>query len=182
MRSRSERQLLKDFRQGRRNGYEQAVCRYYKDVYRFLVYLTGDIKHAEDLTQETFASAWKKVNSYEGRSSFKTWLYRIAYNKFVDLKRKEQRYNRLIEKMAQNDFCREGFDPLSRIQAKERSGVLYEAIHKLETAERAVIVLHYIQGMSFRKMVMVLDEPVGTIKWRTSKALKKLRDFLGGRV
>ena len=53
-------------------------------VYRFLVHLTRDEPRAEDLTQETFAAAWRGIGSFAGRSGLGTWLHRIAYGKFID--------------------------------------------------------------------------------------------------
>ncbi|MHC4260636.1 MAG: RNA polymerase sigma factor, partial [Planctomycetota bacterium] len=64
----------------------------------------------------------------------------------------------------------------------EHSALLYEAMRRLESSEYIVIVLHYIQGLSFREMAKVLEEPVGTVKWQTSHALKRLKGFLTGRV
>jgi len=76
----------------------------------------------------------------------------------------------------------ETLNPLYRLVTDERSFLLYEAMRKLKSSEYIVIVLHYIQGLSFREMAKVIDEPVGTSKWRTSKALKKLKALLTGRI
>ena len=72
----------------------------------------------------------------------------------------------------------EVFNPFRQIVAKEQSQILYETIQKLRPAEQVAIVLHYIQHMSFRQMAKVLNKSVGTVKWRTSRALKQLRTFL----
>ena len=53
------------------------------------------------------------------------------------------------------------------------------ALEELDAAERAVLVLHYLQGLSYREMAAVLDEPTGTVKWRTAEALNRLRALLG---
>jgi RNA polymerase sigma factor (sigma-70 family) len=73
-------------------------------------------------------------------------------------------------------------NPLQQLTADEDSRLMYEAMCRLELEEYIVIVLHYIQGLSFREMAKVLDEAVGTVKWRTSKTLKKLKAFLSGKV
>ncbi len=59
---------------------------------------------------------------------------------------------------------------------------LHEALHGLDAADRGVLVLHYLQGLSYREMAEVLDEPTGTVKWRTAEALARLRALLGEEV
>ena len=66
-------------------------------------------------------------------------------------------------------------DPLDSAIANDEARHLYRALHGLDAPDRAVLVLHYLQGLSYREMAAVLDEPVGTVKWRTSEALNRLR-------
>ena len=183
MRHRAQRQNLKAIRKAGRKAREAAVCQNYRAIYRFLVYLTTDVTIAEDLTQETFTSAWAGIDRYKGRASFATWLHKIAYHKFIDSKRSRERQASLITKLKNHTTdVSQSSDPLYQLMAYEHSCLLYRAMQKLESAEYTTIVLHYIQGMSFREMAKVLDEPVGTVKWRTSRILKKLRAFLIGRA
>lgn len=183
MRRRSERQNLKDIREGRREACEALVCQNYKSIYSFMVYLTSNASLAEDLTQETFAFAWANISRYKGRASLKTWLHQIAYHKFIDSQRKLKRHYALMSNLRRERHdAPETLNPLYRLVTDERSFLLYEAMRKLKSSEYIVIVLHYIQGLSFREMAKVIDEPVGTSKWRTSKALKKLKALLTGRI
>jgi RNA polymerase sigma-70 factor (ECF subfamily) len=148
-----------------------------------MAYLTGDAGLAEDLTQETFISAWAGIGCFKGRASLGTWLHRIAYHKFIDSKRNLERHAASMAGLRkQGREVPETLNPLYQLMADEHSRLLYEAIHRLESSEYIVIVLHYIQGLSFREMAKVLDEPVGTVKWQTSRALKRLKAFLTGRV
>ncbi len=183
MRRRAERQNLKNVRKGQREACEAVVCQHYKSIYRFMAYLTGDTNLAEDLTQETFASAWANIGRYKGRASLGTWLHKIAYHKFIDSKRSRQRYAAMMDRLKQDSrSVEETLNPLYKLTADEHSRLLYEAMHNLESFDYLMIVLHYIQDLSFREMAKVLDEPVGTVKWRTSQALKRLKAFLTGRV
>lgn len=183
MRHRSKRQNLKDIREGRREAWKAVIYQNYKSIYSFMAYLTGDTSIAEDLTQETFVSAWANIAHFKGRASLRTWLHRIAYNKFIDSKRSLERR---IPSVSGLEIGRRNvpdtLNPLHRLMAGEHSRLLYEAILRLESFDYTVIVLHYVQGLSFREMAKVLDKPVGTVKWQTSQALKRLRTFLIGRV
>jgi RNA polymerase sigma-70 factor (ECF subfamily) len=183
VRRRLERQNLKYIRQGRREACEQAVRQHYRSVYRFLAYLSGDASLAEDLTQETFIAAWANIDRYKGRASFGTWLHKIAYHKFIDSGRRlGRRVTSIARLKEESSGVTETSNPLYRLTLDEHSRLLYEAMHKLEPSEYMAILLHYIQGLSFREMAKVLDEPAGTVKWRTSRALTKLRKLLTGRV
>jgi len=148
-----------------------------------MAYLTRDTNLAEELTQETFASAWANIDRFKGQASIGTWLHRIAYRKFIDSTRRLQREVALANNMEQqNDTAPESSDPLHRLTADENYRLLYEAMRMLKSPEYTVLVLHYIQGLSFRQVAKVLDRPVGTVKWQTSRALKNLKSYLTGRV
>jgi len=168
---------------GRQQACRVLVCQHYKAVYRFMAYLTRDANLAEDLTQETFASAWAHIEHYQGRASLGTWLHRIAYRKFIDSRRKQRRRAALKTRLKQEPHHgSETLNPLYRLAADEHSRLLYEAMLELKSFEYIVIVLHYIQGLSFCEMAQVLEQPVGTVKWRTSQALKRLKALLTGRA
>jgi len=148
-----------------------------------MAYLTRDTALAEELTQETFASAWERIDSFKGCASLGTWLHRIAYRKFIDAMRSLQRNTDLISRLKQeNDSGLETSNPLHRLTVDENYRLLYEAMCSLKSSEYIVIVLHYIQDLSFRQVAKVLDRPVGTVKWQTSQALKRLKKYLTGRV
>lgn len=180
---RAERQNLKDMRKGSRRAYEAVVSQHYQSIYSFMVYLSRNTSLAEDLTQETFVSAWSNIDNFNGHATLKTWFHQIAYHKFIDSQRQTKRETDLKSKLNQRiaDFT-ETQNPLYKLMKDEHSILLHMAIQKLKPYEYLLIVLHYFQGLSFRQMDKVLDEPIGTIKWRTSKALKKLKYFLTDRA
>ena len=86
-----ERRQWQALRAGHPDACAELVRANYQPVYRFLVHLTRNVHEAEDLTQETFAAAWQRIGSFEGRATPTTWLYRIAYSKFIDARRSQRR-------------------------------------------------------------------------------------------
>jgi RNA polymerase sigma-70 factor (ECF subfamily) len=153
------------------------VRAHYQAVYRFLAHLCRDAHRAEDLTQETFAAAWEKIATFQGRSALATWLHRIAYTKFLDARRAERRAAGAFERRAGPAATPAG--PLDAAAADDEARRLYRALDELDAPERALLVLHYLQGLSYREMAAVLGEPTGTVKWRTAEALNRLRALLG---
>ncbi|MFC1782516.1 RNA polymerase sigma factor [Planctomycetota bacterium] len=179
MQRRPEKQLLKAIRAGERAACEKLVKDYYQRVYRFLVHLTGDAGRADDLTQETFTAAWSSIGGFKGRCSIASWLHRIAYSKFVDAGRKSRQLGNLQAQARQKAPRRdETAEPMQRLMTEERDEELYQALRRLKHDDQVVIVLHYFQDMSYREMAAVLGKPTGTVKWRTSRALKKLKKIL----
>jgi RNA polymerase sigma-70 factor (ECF subfamily) len=171
-----DQRLLRQLRAGDPDACAELIRGHYEAVYRFLAHLTRDVHQAEDLTQETFASAWEKLATFEGRASPGTWLHRIAYTKFIDARRAELRAAGLPGRLPRPPAPVS--DPLDAVMANDEARWLYRRLHGLDAPERTVLVLHYLQGLSYREMALVLDEPVGTVKWRTAEALSRLRALL----
>jgi RNA polymerase sigma-70 factor (ECF subfamily) len=175
-----DQRLLNSLRAGRPEASAELIRGHYQAVYRFLLHLTRDIPRAEDLTQETFAAAWERIATFQGRSSLATWLHRIAYTKFIDGQRSERRAATLHERGTSTAST--PVDPLETAMAADEVRRLYGALDELDAADRTLLVLHYLQGLSYREMASVLDEPSGTVKWRTREALNCLRILLADEV
>jgi RNA polymerase sigma-70 factor (ECF subfamily) len=170
-----DQRLVSELRAGRPEACAAVVRAHYQAVYRWVFHLTGDAHQAEDLTQDTFAAAWEHAATFEGRAALGTWLHRIAYTKFIDAQRARRRAERVRERLPLPPAAP---DPLNAAMADDDTRRLYRALEELDAAERAVLVLHYLQGLSYREMAAVLDEPTGTVKWRTAEALNRLRTLL----
>ena len=180
---RDDRRLLRRILAGQRDACEELVRAHYGSIFAFLYDMTADAHLAEDLTQETFAAAWRAIAGFRGSATFGTWLHRIAYGKFIDVMRDGKRRKAAMEALKAD--CPEADsrpDPLDRMAADERSRTVVQAVHALPERERAVVVLHYLEGLSLRETASVLGEPSGTVKSRTNQALQHLRALLDGRL
>jgi RNA polymerase sigma-70 factor, ECF subfamily len=165
---------------GEREACAWLIHEHHAPVYGLLLHLCRDTHQAEDLAQETFAAAWSGIGSFHGRSSLATWLHKIAYRKFLDWRRRSappgpvgERPDEMPDRSAANDRPTPG--PMERVLADEESRRLYQAIGRLDVRNAEIVVLHYLQGLSFSDMAEVLDQPIGSVKWRTSRAIEQLR-------
>ena len=181
MRGRSERRILDALREGRREAYENVIEAHYASIYRLLLFLTRDAHLAEDMTQEVFASAWAALHSFRGDASIKTWLRRIAYNLFLDAQRRRKRNEAWVGQLGTGD-PETTADPLSQIMTDEHLARMYRALDDLNEEERAMLLLHYLDGLSYREMAQVLHRPAGTLKWMTHDALETLRRRVIGKA
>jgi RNA polymerase sigma-70 factor (ECF subfamily) len=152
-------------------GDQSAACRlvsqHYAGVYAYLFRLTSQKEEAEDLTQDTFLSAWKSLAAFDGsRASLQTWLRGIARSRFL----RWQQPRRMESPLAEADAL---VDPHSweAIAAVEvRDGLM-----RLPTALREVAVLHYLLGHDCREVAEIVDRPEGTVKRWLLEARKLLR-------
>ncbi len=183
MRDRSERRILKALQERRREAYEDVIDAHYASVYRLVLFLTRDAHAAEDLTQEVFASAWGAIHDFRGDASVRTWLHRIAYHAFLDMRRRRQRDDSLAGRLVGGDAdSGPAAEPLSRLMADENLARVYRAMDRLDAEERAMLVLHYVEGLSYREMAQVLHRSDGTLKWMINRTVEKLRRQLGEQV
>ena len=170
-----DRPWIDGVRSGDAQAWARLVREHYARIYRLLAHLTRDRHVAEDLCQETFATAWAKIQTFAGGAAIGTWLHRIAYRNFLDARRTPQGRppaSMSIEKLPPQRPDER--DPLAGLLESEQSLAMHAALERLEEPQRIVIVLHYLQGLSYREMSAITGEPVGTIKWRTSAAIERL--------
>jgi RNA polymerase sigma-70 factor (ECF subfamily) len=151
------------------NAFGELVRRYQSPVRAFLARMTrGDAHLADDLAQETFLKAWRKLNTFRGDAKFSTWLFGIAFNEFRGAARQRK-------ELALEDV--EG--PLLEEPAAARDGHLRldltEALKLLNSNERAAVVLCCQNGLSHEDAARVLDCPLGTVKTNVLRGREKLR-------
>jgi RNA polymerase sigma-70 factor, ECF subfamily len=180
MSARSERRLIRQALGGDREECTALIRDHHAAIYRFLARLTRDVTQAEDLTQETFAAAWQRLDGFRGQASLRSWLHRIAYRKFLDARRAASRRPAECTHLDGMSVHGPSVDPLTNVMMDEQSRRLHLAVRALGEADRLAIELHYMQELSYREMAEVLGEPVGTVKSRTNHALAKLRRQLEG--
>ena len=175
MRAMGEGELVRRVRLGDRQACSELVREHYAPVYQLLARLTRDAHAAEDLCQETFAAAWAKIGGFAGDSAIRTWLHRIAYTRFIDWSRKARsQRNANVQTERRADAPR----PLDDLLADERQAELQDALDRLDPPHRDVLVLYYLQGLTFREAAQVLAEPAATVRWRAAQALARLREIL----
>jgi RNA polymerase sigma-70 factor (ECF subfamily) len=152
-------------------AFGQLVRRHQGMVRAQLRRLTGgDHSWADDLAQETFIQAWRKLHQFRADARFSTWLYRIAYTTFLQARR--GRRDALVP--VDNDRVPQQ-DP-SRDVALHRD--ITVALRSLPEAESAALMLCYDFDLSHQEAAYVLGIPVGTVKTHIARGKTRLRDLL----
>jgi len=149
--------LARQAREGSRAAFDLLFQQHRQFVYNVCYRMLGSADDAVDLTQITFIQAYREIRRFRGDACFRTWLYRIAVNQCITLMRRESRRRRLAEA-----------EPVKRDPTGDDR--VWEVILKLEPQHRAVLVLHYFQGLSCIEMAKALGCLGGAVRTRLHRA------------
>lgn len=163
------------------DAFRTLVDRHSRSVFRLAYRMTGNEQDAEDVVQETFLRAYKQLSRYESRSSFSTWLYRIASNYSLDLIRMRKRH----EDKRENDneegrsvldtVATPAPDPDRLVLSKEVGQRVTSAMNELSDLERSAFVLRHFEGLSIEEIGGMLGTSLNATKHSIFRAVQKLR-------
>jgi RNA polymerase sigma-70 factor, ECF subfamily len=169
-----DEELVDQVAKGDERALSELYDRYSRPMYATGVRLLGDSQLAEELVQDAFTNVWRGAASFDPkRASFATWLYRLTRNRAVDLNRR-----RRVRPLSG------GEEPLRNVSGgpePEESVELWDvarAMSLLSSEHREVLHLAYFEGLSQREISQRTGIPLGTIKSRTTAALKRLRQAM----
>jgi RNA polymerase sigma-70 factor (ECF subfamily) len=175
--------LVARARAGELVALEELFNRYRNQVFSLAYRMTGNPSDAEDLCQEIFLQVMRKIGSFEGRSSFSTWLYRVAMNRSRDYLRRKKRSPELLshegnppERHDPHIATSGGLESVAISSEAQR--LVQEALMELPVSLRAPLVLHELEGMQYHEVASLLKLPVGTVKSRIFRARIKLAEVL----
>lgn len=173
-----ERSVINGLRRGDENAYRIASERLLKPVYSFLLRLTGDPAAAEDLTQETFIALWQGIESFRGRSRFVTWVFGIAYRQY--LRKRSMSLPETVELNPDGEVSGVT-DPQAELETSDERSRVRSAVYSLPSNYREVVLMIYLNGLTYREAAEVLEISVGTVKSRMNTAIKLLRERFWGK-
>ncbi|MBX5460794.1 MAG: sigma-70 family RNA polymerase sigma factor [Steroidobacteraceae bacterium] len=151
-----------------RSAFELLVRRHQSPLRNFLRRLTkNDAALADDLAQETFLKAYRSMASFAGTAKFSTWLYRIAYNTFLNDQRTRFPHAELDESQHPS--------VTNEIESASTESDLERLLGLLPLRQRAVFDLHYKKGMTHQEIAQTLDVPLGTVKSDLARGHESLR-------
>jgi RNA polymerase sigma-70 factor (ECF subfamily) len=165
-------------------AFGELVRRYQDRLFHTVYRLVDNAEDALDVVQEAFLSAYQSLNSFKGDSLFFTWLYRIAVNTAISMKRKRRVVFSIDAARNGSEGKVEPADPSAEsrpghaLEQAEQSRRVHEALSKLSAEHRAVLVMKDMEGQKYEDMADVLGVPIGTIRSRLHRARLELRAIL----
>lgn len=178
-----DNRLIRECREGNTAAFGVLVSRYQDRLFNTVLRLVNNSEDARDVVQEAFLHAYQSLQSFKGDSLFFTWLYRIAINTAISMKRKQKPMLRIqatgdeknaIDPVDSSEMSR----PEHAVEVADDERRIHDALSKLSTEHRAVLVMKDMDGAKYEEMAEALGVPVGTIRSRLHRARLELRDIL----
>jgi RNA polymerase sigma factor (sigma-70 family) len=183
----TDKSLIEAHCRGDQKAFGEIINRYGDSVLGYLIKMTGDKEHAEDLFQETFKKVHEKSHTFKG-TEFKSWLFRIATNVTYDGFRKKKRTethgikvnldNTDCDGLVSSVAADNSFNPSVATVKAEQVEQVRKAVESLPEKQKVTLVLAYYQQLSYREVAMVLDCSIGTVKTQMYRAIKTLAQKL----
>ncbi len=153
-------------------SFEDLIMQYQSGIYMLFIRNIGDIERARELTQEVFLRAFKSLNSFQEKSSTKTWLYQIAINLIKDEKRKRGLFVSPIKETLPGNHM----DPEKLLLQKEGLRLLWQLVASLPERRRLVFTLRIAQELSFKEIGEILECNENTARVHYHGAVRQLRE------
>jgi RNA polymerase sigma-70 factor (ECF subfamily) len=172
--------LAEKARAGNRVSFQELVGIFQEDIYRLAYYRTFSQMDAEDLTQDVFEQAYKKMNTLQDPQRFRAWLYSIAVNRCNDFLRKRKYLALLQMRTAQEEDFRDTSPHMNNgyndtIEKKRFWKEVKKMLHTLSVMERQVFTLRFMDHRNINEIADILDKNESTIKTHLYRALNKVR-------
>lgn len=172
-------ELVRDAQAGDRNAFGRLVDRYERAVYAVVLRRLGDHAEAQELCQEVFIQALRKINQLQTPECFGGWLRSIANRMAINRAVRRGPIVTVKAEVLEGTAAR-GNTPLGDLLVREREDQLHRGLKRLGKLDRETLVAFYFRGRSLVEMSDEFDSPVGTIKRRLHVARKRLAQELQG--
>lgn len=169
---RTDSQLVSEVKEGDRNSFAELVARYQIPLLRLAMRFTKDLGSAEDVVQEAFIKAYRNINTFEGRSSFKNWLYQIAMN---TARNKLREWSGDAVRIDSVQVWVGAKAELALIQ-EDLTHLTQSIISTLPERQRIAVILRIFEEMSFKEIAQIMQCPYDTAKANYRHGLLKIKE------
>ncbi len=168
-------------------AYDELVRTYSASIFHVAYRMLGDTAEASDVVQEIFLKVFRNIDGFKGEAALKTWVFKIAFSEILNRLRWWKRRHRFAT-VSLDDGANgngngyhvvdSGPTPEQVLQSKEQETAIQQALWKLSSDHRSIIVLRDIEGFSYNEIADVLGVSVGTVKSRLARARADLKKSL----
>ncbi|MFC5590852.1 RNA polymerase sigma factor [Sporosarcina soli] len=171
-----EQQWIRDVLAGDKQSYAHIINKYKNPLYATILRMTKNPHDAQDLVQEAFIKVYEQLGKYDQTGSFSSWLYRVAINHCMDEFRKKRYKMKQIEIEEGTMICAD--TPELLFFKNEESRRLERLIATLPEDERVIILLRYVNELSYQEIGDLVDVSLATVRNKLHRAKKKLREIV----
>jgi RNA polymerase sigma-70 factor, ECF subfamily len=171
----ADNQLIDLTLEGTTAAFEELVKRHQRQIYALALKMVRNHDDASDIAQDVFLKAYEVLGTFKKKSSFHTWLYRIAVNFCINhLRRDKARYHIELE----NYHAVQAPRAFENMDTQELQEELNNAIRNLPEKQQATVLLRVCEGLPYKEIAAILDCSVGTVKANYFHAVKNLRKLM----
>ena len=176
----TDQQLITQTLDGQTAAFGILVRKYQDRLFNSMVHLLRNPSDAEDVVQDAFLQALRKLDTFQGNSQFYTWLFRIARNTAISKLRRKKPTVSLESTDSQQrlDFPDDGPTPSTEMERRERQTGLMRAMDQLSGEHREILILREMEEQNYETISEILDLPVGTVRSRLHRARSQLKEML----
>jgi RNA polymerase sigma-70 factor (ECF subfamily) len=166
-----DRYLVQRAQQGYLDAYAELVNRHAGLAYRVALRIVGHHQDAEDVAQESLVTAWQQLPQFRGESNFSTWLYQIVTRRALNRINRDRRHSptedlgELADDSAQTELT---------VERNETVDAVGDAIQALPPAQRVVVVLHHLEGLSYAEVASITASSVPAVRSQLYRARRTL--------
>lgn len=179
MNQNTDQDYIAQIRSGNVNAYSALVTKYKNMVFTLALRMVGNKEDAEEVSQDTFVKAYRKLDSFKGTSKFSTWLYRIVYNTSLDHIKKSKRVvlSEHIDAVNEADIGSMQ-NALTYIEAKEKKQMIEKALLQLPEEDRVLLTLFYFEELPLKEVSEIMQLSYDNVKIKLHRSRKKLFHIL----
>ena len=170
-----DKALVARSKSGDLEAFEELVREHQRPLFSYLYHMCRDTADAEEMTQLAFVQAWRGLSGFKGKSSFRTWLYRIATNLCINRRTRARPTVSLSEGLT----APESDQPESAYRDRKREEVVWAALDRLPKDQRSALVLSVYEEMSYREIAATLGKSVRAVDSLLFRARTNVRRVLG---
>lgn len=177
--TKSDEELARSVQQGEKEVFGELMRRYENKLSRYGKKFLSNKDNIEDIVQDIFIKAYEHIQGFDPSLTFSSWIYRIAHNTFVNALRKQK-----ITPILYIDFDIFTSHPIYEDPTqKEKEDIeikkmIDSGIEKLKPKYKEVMILHYIEDLSYKEMSDILQVPLGTVGIRVKRAKDELKKHI----
>ena len=151
---------------GEKEAYELIIQEFERQIYTYCYYILKNHQETEDAVQEIFIRAYENLNSYKRKVSFSSWLYRVAYNHLMNMKKKNSRWLKLVDEYRRNKTVIQ--------ESHSYTTAIEQLMEYLTPEERHILLLKAVEQYTFEEIAIIMNTKSATLRKKYERLRRKL--------
>ncbi len=174
MHANTELHCIEQIKKGDHEAFSWIVDKYKDLVYTLCIRMLSSEEDAEEAAQDVFVKVYKSINSFQGKSKFSTWLYRITYNQCISIIRKKVKLIDLVDELPESKVDESSIDAFEKLRQEERAMYLKQGLEALPETDAFILTLFYYEELSLEEICEVTGQTNNNVRIRLHRARKKM--------